>query len=73
MELSSACSSGKPFLLSDYNRDGDSYRSPWTNEYYPPLEDGFKPSEKLRKMEQDFNAVFDSFRDLYYEGKKIKK
>ena len=22
---------GKPFLKSEYNKDGDSYRSPWTN------------------------------------------
>merc|ERR1711916_276810 len=29
--------SGKDFLLCDYNRDGDSYRSPWSNEYNPPL------------------------------------
>merc|ERR1711893_318520 len=31
---------GKDYLLCDYNRDGDSYRSPWTNTYEPPLEDG---------------------------------
>ena len=30
----------KDYLLCDYNRDGDSYRSPWTNEYDPPIEDG---------------------------------
>ncbi|KAL1465822.1 hypothetical protein WDU94_005360 [Cyamophila willieti] len=30
---------GKDYLLCDYNRDGDSYRSPWSNVYDPPLED----------------------------------
>lgn len=29
---------GKDYLLCDYNRDGDSYRSPWTNTYFPPFE-----------------------------------
>ncbi|KAJ2351963.1 hypothetical protein H4S02_013537, partial [Coemansia sp. RSA 2611] len=31
---------GKEYLVCDYNRDGDSYRSPWSNEYDPPLADG---------------------------------
>lgn len=25
---------GKSYILCDYNRDGDCYRSPWTNKYY---------------------------------------
>ncbi|KAH6690414.1 F-actin-capping protein subunit beta [Plectosphaerella plurivora] len=29
--------SGRDYLLCDYNRDGDSYRSPWSNEFDPPL------------------------------------
>lgn len=61
-------SNGKQFLMCDYNRDGDSYRSPWSNEYDPPIDDGFRPSEKLRTLEQKANAVFDAYRNLYYEG-----
>ncbi|KAI1130762.1 F-actin-capping protein subunit beta [Nemania abortiva] len=30
---------GRDYLLCDYNRDGDSYRSPWSNEFDPPLQD----------------------------------
>ncbi|KAI0408868.1 F-actin-capping protein subunit beta [Xylaria palmicola] len=30
---------GRDYLLCDYNRDGDSYRSPWSNEFDPPLTD----------------------------------
>ncbi|KAK7747691.1 F-actin-capping protein subunit beta [Diatrype stigma] len=30
---------GREYLLCDYNRDGDSYRSPWSNEFDPPLPD----------------------------------
>jgi capping protein beta len=60
--------SGKLYLLCDYNRDGDSYRSPWTNEYDPALPDGFMPSDRLRAIEEKANLVFDSYRALYYEG-----
>lgn len=60
---------GKMFVLCDYNRDGDSYRSPWSNEYFPPMEDdGFFPSDSLRDMEVQANALFDVYRKLYYEG-----
>jgi len=59
---------GRQYLLCDYNRDGDSYRSPWSNEYQPPIEDGFKPSASLRSLESKCNAVFDTYRQLYYEG-----
>mmetsp|Transcript_21489 Transcript_21489/g.28265 ORF Transcript_21489/g.28265 Transcript_21489/m.28265 type:complete len:311 (+) Transcript_21489:112-1044(+) len=58
----------RPYLLCDHNRDGDSYRSPWSNSYNPALEeaDGFKPSNKLRKIEIQFNEVFDTYREHYY-------
>jgi len=59
---------GKDYLLCDYNRDGDSYRSPWSNAYDPPLDDGAIPSDKLRKLEIEANAAFDQYRDMYYEG-----
>ncbi|KAK4047182.1 F-actin-capping protein subunit beta [Microbotryomycetes sp. JL221] len=59
---------GKQYLTCDYNRDGDSYRSPWTNEYDPPLADGTQPSDKLRPLEQSMNDAFDVYRDQYYEG-----
>ncbi|OTB02296.1 hypothetical protein M426DRAFT_197910 [Hypoxylon sp. CI-4A] len=64
---------GRDYLLCDYNRDGDSYRSPWSNEFDPPLDSGAAasaslPSEKVRKMEVRANEAFDVYRDLYYEG-----
>eukprot|EP00605_Chrysophyceae_sp_TOSAG23-4_P001979 GSChrysophyteH1.ASY1.ANO1.2193.1 assembled CDS len=59
---------GRKFLQCDYNRDGDSYRSPWSNKYTPELDDGFLPSDKLRKMEVEANSLFDTYRELYYEG-----
>jgi len=60
--------SKRDYLLCDYNRDGDSYRSPWSNKYDPPLDDGATPSTELRKMEVAANEVFDIYRDLYFEG-----
>lgn len=59
---------GKEFVLCDYNRDGDSYRSPWTNEYYPPMEGGFKPNKKLRELEVCANSLFNIYRKLYFTG-----
>ncbi|XP_020103927.1 probable F-actin-capping protein subunit beta isoform X1 [Ananas comosus] len=58
----------KEFILCEYNRDADSYRSPWTNKYYPPLEDGPLPSIELRKLEVEANEVFAVYLDQYYEG-----
>jgi len=59
---------GKEYLLCDYNRDGDSYRSPWSNSYDPPLDDGAVPSDELRKLEIEANAAFNQYREMYYEG-----
>ncbi|KAJ8510378.1 hypothetical protein OPV22_000812 [Ensete ventricosum] len=58
----------KEFILCEYNRDADSYRSPWSNKYFPPLEDGPLPSAQLRKLEIEANEVFTVYRDQYYEG-----
>ncbi|CAK8573301.1 unnamed protein product [Lathyrus sativus] len=59
---------GKEFILCEYNRDADSYRSPWSNKYHPPLEDGSLPSLELRKLEIEANDIFAIYRDQYYEG-----
>ncbi|KAF2099411.1 F-actin capping protein, beta subunit [Rhizodiscina lignyota] len=61
---------GREFLCCDYNRDGDSWRSPWSNQFEPPVEDGegVVPSERVRKIEVAANEAFDTYRELYYEG-----
>lgn len=56
------------YLLCDYNRDGDSYRSPWTNTYDPPIDDGVMPPAHLRAMEVTANEVFEQYKTQYYEG-----
>jgi len=40
IEIAEDTVEGKAFLKSEYNKDGDSYRSPWTNTYFPPIELG---------------------------------
>lgn len=58
----------KEYLLCDYNRDGDSYRSPWSNTYFPELGDGAVPSDAIRELEAHANEVFDAYREQYFEG-----
>jgi len=68
LKIETDTKTGKEFILCDYNRDGDSYRSPWSNIYFPEMEDGFLPSKRLRDMEQEANSIFDVYRKLYFEG-----
>jgi capping protein beta len=70
----------KKYIACEYNREKESYRSPWTNEYYPPLpldndsneeegiggEGGMKPSLLLRNLEIQANQVFERYTYLYY-------
>ena len=58
----------RDFIVCDYNRDGDSFRSPWSNKYTPPLDDGITPSDDLRRMEVAANDAFDQYREQYFEG-----
>ena len=39
-------------------------RSPWSNRYFPDLDDGAVPSDKLRQLEIDANVAFDIYRDM---------
>ncbi|MCJ1481029.1 F-actin-capping protein subunit beta [Schaereria dolodes] len=72
LEVHRCKKSGRDYLLCDYNRDGDSWRSPWSNEFEPPLgegdEEGTRPSERVRGMEIRMGEAVDVYRDLYYEG-----
>ncbi|GAB7341599.1 hypothetical protein MBLNU457_7804t2 [Dothideomycetes sp. NU457] len=68
LEVRRCRKTGRDYLLCDYNRDGDSYRSPWSNEFDPPVDDAEYPSERVRKMEVRLGEGFDVYRELYYEG-----
>eukprot|EP00633_Aureoumbra_lagunensis_P001529 CAMPEP_0197287574 /NCGR_PEP_ID=MMETSP0890-20130614/4098_1 /TAXON_ID=44058 ORGANISM="Aureoumbra lagunensis, Strain CCMP1510" /NCGR_SAMPLE_ID=MMETSP0890 /ASSEMBLY_ACC=CAM_ASM_000533 /LENGTH=262 /DNA_ID=CAMNT_0042757413 /DNA_START=55 /DNA_END=844 /DNA_ORIENTATION=- len=68
LEEATCSETGLKYLLCDYNRDGDSYRSPWSNKYEPAIDDGFLPSATLRELEIEANQLFDAYRELYFEG-----
>lgn len=57
---------GREFLQHEYNRDGDSYRSPWDNKYSPATESSFYPSPALRVLEEKAHNIFSSYVKLYY-------
>ena len=68
IEVEVDTTSGKKFLKHEYNRDGDSYRSPWTNTYFPANPDAtFFPSEQYLALEQKANEVFSTYVQLYYD------
>jgi len=60
-------SAAREFLKHEYNRDGDSYRSPWTNTYFPACQATFFPSAPLLALEQKANGVFAQYVKLYYD------
>lgn len=65
-------SNNKPYLGCDYNRDGDNYRSPYNNQYYPVNdEEAPFPSSTLRQLETKANESFDIYKDLYYENSGV--
>jgi len=68
LEIAVDPDSSREYLLCDFNRDGDSYRSPWSNKFFPPLDDGAVPSDELRKLEITANDMFNHYREMYYGG-----
>ena len=70
-EISNEDSEG-PFIKCEQNRDGDSYRSPITNKYFPaPEEEGKFPSQNLRKLEEKLNKMFKVYTRSYYGSNAI--
>lgn len=49
---------------SSHSPLGNPFRSPWSNKYEPPIDDGAMPSARLRKLEVEANNAFDQYRDL---------
>ena len=60
-----------PFIESEFNRDENSYRSPWSNKYFPPKEsDKLLPNE-LRELELRINQLIKLYIKLYYSEDAI--
>lgn len=63
-------SKGREFLKCEYNRDGDAYRSPWSNKYFPEdsaSSEATYPSSELLQLEQKFNEVFQRYAHMYFD------
>lgn len=43
------------FIKTEFNRDGSSYRSPYSNVYVPQQADAYFPSEPMRNFEKKCN------------------
>ena len=75
LEVRRCKKTGRDYLLCDYNRDGDAYRSPWSNDFEidggaaaaasgNEEEEGIKPSERVRKMEVAMGEGVEVYREL---------
>ena len=54
------------FIKCEQNREGDSYRSPYSNKYFPPTDDAKYPSAQLRDLEEKLNKMFKLYLKHYY-------
>ncbi len=59
------------FINSEFNHDGNSYRSPWSNEYFPDNEGHRILSNELRELEKQLNYLFKIYTQLYYNNNAI--
>ena len=54
------------FIQCEYNREGSSYRSPWSNTYFPETELPKYPPNELRVLEENMNKLFKIYARFYY-------
>lgn len=64
------------FLCCEFNRDGDSYRSPHSNQYFPAPEEDEEETmkripENLRNLEEKLNKIFRCYIKAYYSPNAI--
>ena len=55
-----------PFIECDINKDGDSYRSPWSNKYFPDIESSKYLPNELRQLEEKLNTFIKLYTKFYY-------
>ena len=60
-----------PFIESEYNKDGESYRSPWSNKYFPQKESNKLLPNELRELEQRINQLIKTYLKIYYSENAI--
>ena len=60
-----------PFIESEYNKDDDSYRSPWSNKYFPQKDSNKLLPNELRELEQRLNQLIKTYLKIYYNEDSI--
>lgn len=55
-----------PFIECDINKDNNSYRSPWSNKYYPEIESNIILPNELRELEEKLNTFIKLYTKIYY-------
>lgn len=68
MKIQDDPEAGGKYVTCEFNRDMDSYRSPLSNKYYPPLPDGQPIPDRLRRIEIRANNAFNAYKHLYFNG-----
>jgi capping protein beta len=61
---------GREYLKCEYNRDGEAYRSPWSNRYFPEdavTAEAVYPSSELLQLELKFNDIFQRYVHHYFD------
>lgn len=70
LEIEVDASNGREYLKCEYNRDGEAYRSPWSNRYFPEdqaMAEAVYPSSELLQLERKFNDIFQRYANLYFD------
>ncbi len=70
MSISKDDSSGY-FIKSEFNYESFSYRSPWSNIYFPVVEFPKFPPNELRELEIILNKLFKVYTKLYYGNEAV--
>ena len=60
-----------PFIESEYNKDEESYRSPWSNTYFPKKESNKHLPKELRLLEEKINMLIKLYLKIYYSKDAI--
>lgn len=68
LKVAKCQTTGNEFICCEFNRDGDSYRSPWSNQFQPAAPDAVVPEGNIRAFEQKAGETFAEYVRLYYEG-----
>lgn len=54
------------YLKTEFNRNGNSYRNPYTNSYSPEDSNGYRPAGAFRTLEENGAVLFDEYVKQYY-------